>query len=165
MSYDFTNDAGLDKEECEWLTRFCGFHEFKTVLEFGPGNSTQAMLDGGVPWIVSYEHEAEYACVAMKIFEAYSDRVQIVKYDAMKMPIVPKPECLKFDFAFIDGPPGRLTIPPRLNAALFCFSRAPIIAIHDCFRDSQLVSILEDIGMVHAALFASKRGIVVLRHT
>jgi hypothetical protein len=161
MEYDFNNKWGLDQQECEWLSGFCHRNGIVNVIEFGPGNSTVAMLNGGAHWIESFEEDDGRA----KQLEAMSDKVEIIHYQGKQFPITHDVDGLQpYCLAFIDGPCGSTFTPSRLNAALFCFRRARLLAFHDSNRDQQTINIMLDLGMRVVTRFNSDRGIVVLEH-
>lgn len=163
MSYDFTDLSGMDEAECQFITDFCIKNNIKYVLEFGPGNSTQALIDGGVETITAFEQDAAHAEAIRIMFPS----IRIMCYDPSQMPITTNygsgPFALKFDMALIDGPTELAFTPSRLNSSLYCFPRADRIMIHDTTRDATAFKVLEDIGMTLEDFFPSKRGLAVLR--
>jgi hypothetical protein len=161
MEYDFNNPWGLDKAECEWLTGFCRQHKVAEAIEFGPGNSSLAILDGGAALIESFEQDEKRTAELCLVVPA---RISLHHYRGNAFPITSSiPH--DYDFAFIDGPTGDSIVPARINAALFCFRRARLIAFHDAKRDEQTIRIMLELGMREMTRFDSGRGIVVLEHT
>lgn len=158
MSYDFTDPSSMDKAECMFISQFCRAKNIKSVLEFGPGNSTQALIDGGVEIITAFEQDAAYAESIKIRFPA----IRLFCYDPSQIPIS-RGFVSNFDIALIDGPTVKSFTPSRLNAALFCFTRTRIIMMHDTVRDRITLEVLEDIGMVIEKQFESERGLAVLR--
>lgn len=152
-------DVGLNGKECEWLSMFCASKQIKSALEFGPGNSTQAMIDGGVEFIKSFEQDAFMAEKMRNLLPG--DKVEIITYDPTAIPLEFDVHG-RVDMAFIDGPTRDAFTPSRLNAALFCFNRAQYIVMHDAYRDYQTAMVMTDLGMNVVEDFESDRGIIVL---
>lgn len=159
MPYDWTNPWGMDKLECTYLKCFCVDYNVKLAIEFGPGNSTQALIDGGVE-VVSLESDNRRAIAARADYPG----VEILEYTGTSFPIVAPWAPLErmFDLAIIDGPPGSTVKPARLNSALFCYPRANRMIFHDSKRDLETIGVMLDLGMTVLDKFESQRGIIVL---
>lgn len=160
MRYDFTNPWGMDRDECQWLTEFCHVHGIRMALEFGPGNSTAALLDGGVFMIDAFEENPVRASVVRNRFHGI---VQVYDYNPTEYPIANELN-KAYDLAVIDGPSGSSISPPRINAAMFAFERCEKMLFHDSKRDFETIRIIMDMGMEPMDSFDSERGIVVLKH-
>jgi hypothetical protein len=160
MRYDFDNPWAMDKSECDWLSSFCYVHGVLSVLEFGPGNSTAALLDAGVSVLHSFE---ENPGRAMVIRNRFPDIVRVIDYNPTESPILVELN-QAYDLAVIDGPSGSSVTPPRINSAMFSFERADMLLFHDSKRDFETIKIMIDLGMEPMDSFDSERGIVVLKH-
>lgn len=159
MPYDWNNPWGMDKLECTYLKCFCVDHAVKLAIEFGPGNSTQALLDAEVK-VVSLESDHRRSA---ELKQQYPN-VEILEYTGTSFPIVAPWAPLErmFDLAIIDGPPGSTVRPARLNSALFCYPRTKRMIFHDSNRDVETIGVMLDLGMIVLDKFESQRGIVVL---
>jgi hypothetical protein len=157
MPYDFNNPWGMDKLECAFLKCFCIDNCIRTALEFGPGNSTQALLDAEVK-VISMENDPRRAVEV----RAQYPNAKILSYEGTAFPIIANDVHGRFDLAVVDGPPGATVRPGRLNSALFSFRRCKYMLFHDSKRDSETISVMRDLGMGLLESFDSMRGIVVL---
>lgn len=155
MIYDFTNAMGLDEGECQWLKERCRGFMFETAIEFGPGNSTVAMLEGGVRRIWTFEENAR----RLMQFEP-DPRVVFHTYAATDWNLsIPQ---INADIAFIDGPKGSAVYPSRLNACLAVFPLVKWIFLHDSKRDALTENILVQLGARVIMRHPSDRGITML---
>jgi hypothetical protein len=127
-----------------------------SVLEFGPGYSTFAWIEAGVPTIVGLEHDDKWFDVQTERFTDYP-QVKIDKY-WNEAPAARVPEGLgDFDIAFVDSPKGyiggRAQLPgqedcSRLNTCLAALMHAPVVYLHDAIRPLERASLtrLEALG-------------------
>lgn len=97
------------------------------VLEFGPGSSTLALIEGGARWIDCCEDDPDWAEVYEKRLAGVYRNVQIRRYDWSDPVCVPEiPSYARFDFALIDGP--RAT--PRRPAVIrYCLDRCAVVMV------------------------------------
>lgn len=101
----------------------------RRVLEFGPGGSTLALVEGGATSIDSCEDDAKW-------LETYSQRIGaahggIVRFHAFVNgdPVsIPALDGARFDLAFIDGPKQT---PTRLPAIRYAQAHADVVLCHD----------------------------------
>jgi DNA-binding transcriptional LysR family regulator len=123
------------------------FRGAKTVLEFGPGASTFALIEAGVEKIVTLEHLPQWFDRAVEQFKDYP-QVEIRQYYDEPVALADVEE--DFDMALVDSPKGfthevlehlgvRKVHPgmedcSRLNTCLFALDRAPIVYLHDAYR-------------------------------
>jgi hypothetical protein len=123
------------------------FQGAKTVLEFGPGASTFALIEAGVEKIVTLEHLAEWYDKALEKFKDYP-QVEIRQYYDEPTVLADVEE--DFDVALVDSPKGftheviealgvRKKHPgqedcSRFNTCLFALDRAPLVYLHDAYR-------------------------------
>lgn len=114
----------------------------KSVLEFGPGDSTQVFLDLGIQRIVTCEHKEKWRKVAAKRFKN-DPRVKVVSYTNTVPVEVPELNGEKFDLALVDSPqgfyPAREVLEgmedcSRLNTCLFALEHAKVVLLHDALR-------------------------------
>jgi hypothetical protein len=131
----------------DYATLLREFQGVKTVLEFGPGVSTLALIEAGVEKIVTLEHLPEWFNKAVEKFKDYP-QVEIRPY--WDEPTVLADVEEDFDVALVDSPKGfthkviealgaRKKHPgmedcSRLNTCLFALDRAPIVYLHDAYR-------------------------------
>jgi predicted O-methyltransferase YrrM len=114
----------------------------KTVLEFGPGLSTEALAGLGLQ-VTTVEHDQHWYEVAKERFKD-NPNVRVLKgEDEMPFLVPDLDPDEKFDFAFVDAPQGyfpRRKIHKgyedcsRFNTALFALQRAPVVLMHDVIR-------------------------------
>lgn len=114
----------------------------QSVLEFGPGESTQVFLDLGVGRVVTCEHKDRWLKVAQERF-ANEPRVKVLSYTDTLPVEVPELNGEKFDLALVDSPQGfkpmRVAHPgmedcSRLNTCLFALEHAKVVLLHDATR-------------------------------
>jgi predicted O-methyltransferase YrrM len=114
----------------------------KSILEFGPGDSTAVFADLGLQ-VTTVEHIEKWYNVAK---ERFKDRpnVRVLKGDD-EMPFVIHGigSYEKFDLAFVDAPVGyapRRKIHEgyedcsRFNTVMAALARAPVVLLHDVIR-------------------------------
>lgn len=124
----------------------------KSALEFGPGISTLALIEAGVPDIVTLEHDPEWLGKAVEALKAYP-QCRVLGYDN----VAPEALCEalnghpQFDLAFVDSPSGVEGIAnkgqrarlagqedcSRLNTCLAALRHSKIIYLHDWFRANE----------------------------
>ena len=113
----------------------------KSVLEFGPGFSTYAFIEAGVPRILGCEYLDKWFAFAKERFKDHP-QVEVVRfYDEPEARADIGDE--RFDLALVDSPKGYAgarTIHPgqedcsRLNTCLLALQHAPIVLLHDAAR-------------------------------
>ncbi len=130
----------------------------ESVLEFGPGFSTYALIEAGVPRILCCEYLEKWADIARERFKDYP-QVEIIPY-------VDEPEATAdlagkfFDLAFVDSPKGyagaRVIHPgqedcSRFNTCLLALQHAPVVLLHDAGRPLERGSLgrLNQMGYPH----------------
>jgi predicted O-methyltransferase YrrM len=114
----------------------------ESVIEFGPGNTTDIFVAAGVPRIVSCEYIDKWLDVAKERFKDVPS-VEILKfYDTVPVTVDGLGD-ETFDVGFVDAPKGyaqeRLAHPgfadcSRLNTALFALERCKVVYLHDATR-------------------------------
>jgi hypothetical protein len=121
-----------------------------SVLEFGPGESTKALIEAGVREIVTVEHNDKWFEVARRTLKAHKNITLLRYHDA---PVVEMPEIQGrlFDLAIVDSPPGagnrsRIVHPgqeglSRFNTLKFACEHAKIVMLHDADRPDDVASI------------------------
>ena len=99
------------------------------VLEFGPGGSTLAMLEGGAVMVDSCEDDQEYLAIFRKRIQAqHADRVMIHRFTQAEVLSIPAINRRRFDMAFIDGPKST---EKRRAAIRFAQERCDVVFCHD----------------------------------
>lgn len=137
----------------------------KSVLEFGPGISTLAFIEAGVPRIVTCEHDEEWFEKAKTDFKDYP-QVQVIRYSDVAPVALLETEG-EFELAFVDSPKGyrkaRKILPgqedcSRLNTCLAALRRAPIVYLHDAHRPLERGSLGRLNAMGHKHEFLPARN-------
>lgn len=102
----------------------------RRVLEFGPGSSTLALIEGGAQEIVTLEDDHEWSGVWAR--ELRQHGVRITPYFHTDPLSIPEVDDQRFDFGFVDGP--RAT---ALRGAEIAYAarRCRVIACHDAHTD------------------------------
>lgn len=76
-----------------------------TVLEFGPGNSTLALIEGGAGHIDGAEDDPKWRAIYQaRIADVYPDRVELFGYTMADPVSIPAIDGRRYDLALIDGP-------------------------------------------------------------
>lgn len=123
----------------------------RCVLEFGPGHSTQAFIDAGVPEVVSLEYDKKWYNKALGKYLMYP-QVKIRRY--WNEPVITDVPRGPYDLAFVDSPVGhdrgRVEHPgqegcARLNTLTFALQHSRVVLLHDAGRKGEQRS-LERIG-------------------
>jgi hypothetical protein len=91
----------------------------KRVLEFGPGSSTLALIEGGAMRIDTCEDHPSWLAVYRERLEAvYPDIVMVYEYAWSDPLTVPRIARRRYDLALIDGPYTSEKRPPAIAYAL-----------------------------------------------
>lgn len=148
--FEFVDYAAL-LEECRAV-------KARTILEFGPGTSTLALVESGAERVVTCEYQDRWMDSARQLLKAYShvslhhfsNEIE-VRVDGLSR------KC--FDLAFVDSPLGiearsHTPIPgqegcSRLNTLLYAIERAPVVLFHDARREGEMRSLQRIIDMGH----------------
>lgn len=97
------------------------------VLEFGPGSSTLALIEGGAQRIDCCEDDKRWATVHRSRLEhRFSGKVAIVDYQWSDPVSIPALDPERYDLALIDGP--RET-PKRIAVLDYCLQRCAWVLI------------------------------------
>lgn len=151
----------IDTTECDFLQDFVRLNGLRKVLEFGPGLSTCALLDCGCH-VWSLECDAGW-------FEAWSERLhrraglELVLFQNLPELEVPELDGLRFDMAFVDGPPGcGYQHFSRLNAVDFAAGRTDCVMLHDAKRqkEANTLLLLRERGW-QIRVLESRRGLAI----
>lgn len=119
----------------------------RTVLEFGPGVSTLALIEAGCERIVSCEHDEDYLAKACAQFKEHR-QVSLHQYrNAVEVHVQGVSPEKRFDLAFVDSPVGMearraVRLPgqeecSRYNTCMYALARAPIVLLHDAKREAE----------------------------
>lgn len=146
---------------------FCSFADYATVLdatrrltparvlEFGPGWSTLALVEGGARQIDALEDDPHWLGVARERLAAHADVVRLLLYGWRDgAPVLPLDPGARYDLLVIDGPADVRRRPAVLEVALPHCSHA-LVAL-----ETDSGSIMAD--AVHEQ--ASRSGRAVERH-
>ncbi len=146
-----------------------------SVLEFGPGASTLALIEAGVPKIVTLEHDPAWLEIQKDKFKDHP-QVTVAGYTDTVPVAADEIAFQDFDMAFVDSPQGfshalkgrtpRVRHPgmedcSRLNTCLFALERAPVVYLHDAYRSIERGTLGRLNGMGHKFTYIerSKCGI------
>jgi hypothetical protein len=115
----------------------------ESVLEFGPGDTTDIFIRAGVKKIVTCEYIDKWLDVAMKRF-ADEPHVHVLEFtDTVPVVVHGLSDDETFDVGFVDAPkgyPGGRTVHPgledcsRFNTVLFALERCKVVYLHDATR-------------------------------
>jgi hypothetical protein len=99
----------------------------KTVLEFGPGSSTLALIEGGAEHIDACEDDRHWFDVyEQRLARRYPNTVQLYEYawsDPLRIPPI---DGNAYDLALIDGP---YDTPRRPAVLVYCLARCRSVLI------------------------------------
>lgn len=131
----------------------------RSVLEFGPGASTLALVEAGCERIATCEYQDRWLAATVEMLAPHPQVVVHRYVNAAEVEVEGLPPG-EFDLAFVDSPLGiearRYVGFPgqegcsRLNTLLFALSRAPVVLFHDARREGEQRSLERVIEMGHA---------------
>lgn len=99
----------------------------KRVVEFGPGSSTLALIEGGAAHIDTCEDNPDWAAVWQeRLVQRFPDIVTQHAYTFTDPLTIPALNRKRFDLALIDGPHGTLNRPVVLA---WCLARCTAVLI------------------------------------
>lgn len=156
------NSWSIDDAEALFLRRFVEVNQVNTVLEFGPGRSTQVMLDAGCS-VWALEHDLRWLEIVRSKVGNSGGLKLLTSYTVAPELKIPEVEGLRFDMAFIDGPPAALYRKfGRINAIEFAAARTDVLLLHDALRELERNSmeVMEEKGWTWRVL-QSARGLAV----
>lgn len=115
----------------------------QSVLEFGPGGTTEIFIKAGVPRIVTCEYIEKWFEVAKAKF-ADHENVEVLSFtDTVPVVVDGLADDEMFDVGFVDAPKGyaaaRFIHPDfadcsRFNTTLFALERCKVVFLHDATR-------------------------------
>jgi predicted O-methyltransferase YrrM len=115
----------------------------KSVLEFGPGNTTEIFIKAGVPRIASCEYIEKWFVVAKDRF-ADVPSVEVLYFtDTVPVEVMGLDADEVFDVGFVDAPKGYAAARKthkgyedcsRFNTVLFALERCKVVYLHDATR-------------------------------
>jgi hypothetical protein len=97
------NDYGAVVDVVRRLKAASGNEDVFRVVEFGPGSSTLALIEGGATHIDAFETDPHWADVHAARLAAHLDRVDIYIY-GWSDPLQVTASLDRYDLAFVDGP-------------------------------------------------------------
>jgi predicted O-methyltransferase YrrM len=157
-----SNPWSIDDAEALFLQRFVELNQVKTVLEFGPGRSTQVILDAGCE-VWALEHDPKWLQIIRSQLGSAAGLKLLTSYQMAPELKISEVEGLRFDMAFIDGPPAAFYRKfGRINSIEFAAARTDVLLLHDALRDLERNSmeVMEEKGWQWRTL-PSKRGLAV----
>lgn len=117
----------------------------KTVLEFGPGNSTLAWVEAGCTDITTLEYQPRWMQVARDKLKPFPE-IKLLSYANTAVITIPQLNGKQFDLIFVDSPVGLEASPKvaprfkgqencsRFNTLTWALGRAPVVLLHDAKR-------------------------------
>jgi len=125
-------------------------HHIKTLLEFGPGKSTEIWLAAGVKFITTCEHDPRWRDRARAMFAGQLS-INVRGYENTPEIVIPELEGKTFDAIFVDSPAGydggRMEHPDqegcaRLNTLRFAVRHTRgVVLLHDARRPGEQKSL------------------------
>jgi hypothetical protein len=115
----------------------------KSVLEFGPGDTTDIFIKAGVPRIVTCEYIDKWLEVARERFKGAHSVTVVGFTDTVPVHVHNLGDDETFDVGFVDAPkgyaPARVAHPgfedcSRFNTTLFALERCRVVYLHDAIR-------------------------------
>jgi hypothetical protein len=147
------NSLSILPDEMKILTNYCIDNNVQSILEFGPGVSTNEFSKiECVDVIHSYEAKDDYYKNASEVFMG-ATKIQIYKYDDSRNIediLAFNPPLKQYDFGFVDGPYGpSYRIYSRINSCIIAKRFCKTFMLHDCERRGEVntLLILKSIGM------------------
>ena len=139
--YRLSNSLRLEDYKC--LVAYAQALQPKRVLEFGPGYSTYAWIEAGVPEVISLECRDDWREKKEQEFSNYPTVTVLPFRNTSPQAEVPD-DIGKFDLAFVDSPRGQpnrdAEILPgqadynRLNTLIVACQLSPVVLLHDARR-------------------------------
>jgi hypothetical protein len=97
------------------------------VLEFGPGSSTLALIEGGAQRIDTCEDNPDWAQVyETRLQGKYPDLVRVVRFTMGEPLTIPEVDGQTYDLALIDGPLGTNSRQPVVR---YCLDRCAAVLV------------------------------------
>lgn len=120
------------------------------VLEFGPGSSTLALIEGGATTIDSCEDDPAWAKTYEERLQAeYPSIVKIRRYTWAEPLTVPHVDSQRYHLALIDGPLGS---DRRVDVMRYCLARCESVLLPTEDRNRRvreaIVAIADELGLV-----------------
>lgn len=118
--------------------RWCSFGDYgaimditaalkaQTVVEFGPGSSTLALIEAGATRIVCCEDDPKWFAVYHERLEKKYPAVTMLAYTWSDPVSIPGLEGHRFDMALVDGPHGTLNRPAVIE---WCVDHADVVVV------------------------------------
>jgi len=127
------------QDDYDFLAVWCRKQGFRFVVEFGPGDSTLALLDAGCR-VLSYEHDIAWL---RKTLDRFQDETKV---EIVHCPegCLPDPPAEVPDLVFVDGPPFRNgQTMSRLGPCEWALQVCGCFLLHDAFRQGELATLAE----------------------
>jgi hypothetical protein len=135
------NPYSLSDDELRALRKFIDRHKVQSVLEFGPGRSTECLLDAGCQ-VVSLEYDSHWLAHYRSLF-ANQPRLKLGAFENREPVTLPDWLPQRFDLALVDSPRGDHAKGgcSRLNTCLAAAAHADLILLHDVNRQGERATI------------------------
>jgi predicted O-methyltransferase YrrM len=114
-----------------------------SVLEFGPGNTTDIFIKAGVPRIITCEYIEKWYEVARERFSENMNVGVLLFTDSVPVVVHGLSDDETFDVGFVDAPKGYAAARTihkgyedcsRFNTVLFALERCKVVYLHDAIR-------------------------------
>lgn len=152
--------CSIMQDDDEIIENVIRAHGVKSVLEFGPGSSTELFVRSGV-----LIHSCEDDNWWFEKCKIQFPNVRFFRYTD-EPPIEIAGLLDSYDLGFVDGPRGTKFF-SRLNSMMFCTKRCKLVLVHDSKREGEMQSIkrMVDIFGVQEHHFGTKKGLCLLSHS
>lgn len=100
----------------------------RRVLEFGPGGSTLALIEGGAERVDSCENDPDWRQVYQTRIGKAHPELRVHAFTPADPLIIPALTGQRWDFGFVDGPRQTPTRKPAIDYAL---AHCDVVACHD----------------------------------
>lgn len=137
------NGYSLSDRELQALTRFVQREGVRSVLEFGPGRSTECFLRSGCD-VWSFEYQQRWLEYFRRVLGEHP-RLRLGHFENNAEVRLPELAGRRFDLAFVDAPTQEhrpAGVPhSRLNTTMTAAEHADLIVLHNADRCGELATI------------------------
>ena len=146
--------ASITRKEYVWYVEFIKVNGIKSIMEFGPGVTTYALLESADTIVRSYEHNDKWLSWARELFD-HEPRVDVRKYPDVDY-------AGPYDMINVDAPPGK-GHHSRMDTCLIASELSDLFILHDARRDGEksTIEVFVDKGWGFEYL-PTERGIAIL---
>jgi hypothetical protein len=158
--------ASISKQEFDSINTFVKEHKIKTVLEFGPGSSTNVFIANQCD-ILCLENNEKFLNQNKKKYQEYDHIEFILNNQNNITELKHKLRDRYFDLCFIDGPRADLDqykLFNRIDSYILAFLHAKYTICHDTKRkkDRNSINLIFDSSIYNIEEFDSARGLTLI---